>query len=124
LGCYIELKGAVSIMIFALNKNFLENRLDKQLRAINKQRAELDRQEEDAIATMLKEDQENKLLIGLFLEDAVKNTVGRPEVRSVESTNMLDAAHEGDEVDEDDEYENVMEPELSNGIDTSKSANL
>lgn len=107
-----------------LNKNFLENRLDEQLRAINKQRAELDRQEEDAIATMLKEDQENKLLIGSFLEDAVKNTVGRPEVGSVESTNMLDAAHEGDEVDEDDEYENVMEPELSNGIDTGKSANL
>jgi hypothetical protein len=107
-----------------LSKNFLENMLDEQLRAINKQRAELDRQEEDAIATMLKEDQENKLLIGSFLEDAVKNTVGRPEVESVESTNMLNAAHDGDEVDEDDEYENVMEPELSNGIGTGKSANL
>jgi hypothetical protein len=106
-----------------LNKNFLENRLDEQLRAINKQRAELDRQEEDAIATMLKEVQENKLLIGSFLEDAVKNTVGRPEVGSMGSTNMLDA-HEGDEVDDDDEYENVIEPELSNSIDTGKSANL
>jgi hypothetical protein len=72
---------------------------------------------------MLKEDQENKLLTGSFLEDAVKNTVGRPEMGSVESTNM-DAAHESDEVDEDDEYENVMEPGLSNGIDTGKSANL
>jgi hypothetical protein len=73
---------------------------------------------------MLKEDQENKLLIGSFLEDAVKNTVGKPEVGSVGSTNMLDTAHEGDEVNEDDEYENVMEPELSNSIDIGKSANL
>ena len=39
------------------------------------------------------------------------------------STNMLDA-YEDDEVDDDDEYENVIEPELSNSIDTGKSANL
>lgn len=45
-----------------MNKNFLENRLDEQLQVINKQRAELDRQEEDAIAMMVKEDQENNCL--------------------------------------------------------------
>jgi hypothetical protein len=102
----------------------LENRLNKQLWAINKQRVELDRQEEDAIVTMLKEDQKDKLLIGLFLEDVVKNTVRRPKVGSIELTNMLDAAHKGDEVDKDDEYKNVIEPKLSNSINTSKSANL
>jgi len=36
-----------------LNKNFLENRLDEQLQAISEQRAELDRREREAIATML-----------------------------------------------------------------------
>jgi hypothetical protein len=45
-----------------MNKNFLENRLDEQLQVINKQRAELDRQEEDSIAMMVKEDQENNCL--------------------------------------------------------------
>jgi hypothetical protein len=39
-----------------LNKNFLENRLDEQLQAISEQRAELDRKEKEAIATMLQED--------------------------------------------------------------------
>ena len=62
---------------------------------------------------ILKEDQENKLLIELFLEDTVKNTVRRPKVRSVKSTNILDTVHEGNEVDEDDEYKNIIEPELS-----------
>ena len=45
-----------------INENFLKNRLDKQLRAISKQRAELDKREQEAIATMLKDDQENKIL--------------------------------------------------------------
>lgn len=52
------------------------------------QRAELDKQEEDTIATMLKEDQENKLLKGLFLKDAVKSTFRRPEMGSIESINI------------------------------------
>jgi hypothetical protein len=40
-----------------LNKNFLENRLDEQLQAINKKREEFDREEKEAIETMLSEDQ-------------------------------------------------------------------
>ena len=57
-----------------LNKNFLEDRLDKQLQDIQEQRAELDRKEQEAIATMLREDQENKALIGSFLDTSIKNT--------------------------------------------------
>ena len=37
---------------------------------------------------------------------------------------MLDAAHESNKADEDNKYENVIEPELGNSIDTGKSANL
>jgi hypothetical protein len=51
-----------------INKNFLENRLDAQLPAISEQRAELDRQERETIATILKDDQENKIPIGSSLE--------------------------------------------------------
>jgi len=90
-----------------LNKNFLENRLDEQLHAISEQRAELDRKEREAIATMLQEDQENKLLIGSFLEDAVGTTFGRPdETGPVESASVVNGAHESDGND-GDEHENV-----------------
>ena len=107
-----------------LNKNFLENRLDEQLKAISDQRAELDRKEKNAIATMLQEDEENKLLIGSFLEEAVKNTFGHPEIGHPESTNMIDDAHESDESDEA-EHENVVELRLMNDdVDTSNSAHL
>ena len=44
---------------------------------------------------MLQEGQENKLLIGSFLEDAVNTTFGQPdEAGPVESTNVVNGAHE------------------------------
>ena len=95
------------IRYMELNKNFLENRLDEQLQAISEQRAELDRKERGAISTMLQEDQENKLLIGSFLEDAVNITFGQPdEIGPVESTSMVNDAPESDE-NNGDEHENV-----------------
>jgi len=60
-------------------------------------RAELYRREKEAIATMLQEDQENKMQIGSFLEDAVKTTFVRPdEIGTVESANIANGAHESD----------------------------
>jgi uncharacterized coiled-coil protein SlyX len=58
-----------------INKNFLENRLDEQLRAISEQRADLDRMEQEAMAIMLKDDRENKILIGSFLEASCKEAI-------------------------------------------------
>jgi hypothetical protein len=95
-----------------LNKNFLENRLDEQLQAINKKREELDREEKEAIATMLSKDRENKSLAGSFLEDAVKNIFGRPES---EPTGMMDGLRDSDDVNEGNEHENDQEPEHSKG---------
>ncbi len=51
-----------------LNTNFLENRLDEQLRMIRELREELDRKETEATASMFREDIVNKLLIGSILE--------------------------------------------------------
>lgn len=106
-----------------LNKNFLENRLDEQLQAISEQRAELDRKEREAIATMLQEDEENKLLIGSFLEDAVNTTFGRPdEAGPVESINVVNGAHESDG-DDGDERENAVAGELCDvGAKVSEAA--
>ncbi len=93
-----------------LNKNFLENRLDEQLQAISEQRAELDRREREAIATTLQEDKENKLLIGSFLEDAVNTIFGRPdEIGAVDSTRMVNSAHESDGNDEGEHEHSVAQ---------------
>ena len=68
-----------------VNNNFLGNRLDEQLRAISEQRAELNRMEQEAIATMLKDDQENKILIWSFLEASCKETFEMDDIRLVET---------------------------------------
>jgi uncharacterized membrane protein len=55
----------------------------------NLQRAELDRKEQEAIATMLKDYQENKLLIGSFLEASCREAFEMDDVRHVESTQTV-----------------------------------
>jgi hypothetical protein len=105
-----------------LNKNFLKNRLEEQLQAINKKREELDREEKEAIATMLTEDRENRSLARSFLEDAVKNIFGRPESGP---TSMMDGLRESGDVDKGNKHGNDQEPELSNGnIDARIPADL
>jgi uncharacterized protein YPO0396 len=79
----LEIEGRIRDM--ELNKNFLENRLDEQLRAIGERRAELDRLEQEAIATMLKEDRENRILIGSLLEGSCMDAFDMDKVREVEA---------------------------------------
>jgi hypothetical protein len=71
-----------------INKNFLENRLDERLRTISEHRAELNRKEQEAIVTMLKDDQENKILIGSFLEASCREPFETDDIRHTESTAM------------------------------------
>ena len=65
-----ELESKIKSM--ELNKNVLEDGLTRQLQEINRQRAELDRKEHELAACMVRDDQENKSLIGVLLEDSVK----------------------------------------------------
>jgi hypothetical protein len=95
-----------------LSKNFLESRLDEQLRVINKKREELDREEREAIATMLKEDQENTSLVASCLEDAVHDIFGRPES---DKTDMVNGGRESDGMDHGNEKDKDQDPGLSNG---------
>jgi hypothetical protein len=55
-----------------LNKNVLEDGVSNEFQKIHQQRKELDRREIDLIEKMLKEDNENKSLIGHLLEDSVE----------------------------------------------------
>ncbi|PQE27761.1 ubiquinol-cytochrome-c reductase cytochrome c1 protein [Rutstroemia sp. NJR-2017a BVV2] len=104
-GLHLEMESRIRDM--ELNKNFLENRFDEQLQVISEQRAELDRQEKEALATMLQEDQKNKQLVGSFLEGAVKAIFGqRDEIGIIKSTNMVNSAHEDDRNDRN-EIQNV-----------------
>jgi hypothetical protein len=88
-----------------INKNFLENRLDEQLRAISEQRAELDRKEQEAIEAMLKDDRENKILIGSFLEASCREAFEMDDRRQVESTAIDPSQMDSDE--NSDDYYNI-----------------
>lgn len=95
-----------------INKNFLENRLDEQLRTISEQRAELDRKEQDAIATMLRDDQDNKMLIGSFLEASCKEAFEIADVKQ-DSTALIRLHTDSDDND-DDAHGSITQPEGNN----------
>ncbi|OTB00697.1 hypothetical protein M426DRAFT_65441 [Hypoxylon sp. CI-4A] len=64
-----ELESKIKAM--ELNKNALENSTTAGLEDIKRQREELDRKEREVIASMVKNDQENRNLIGALLEDSM-----------------------------------------------------
>ncbi|KAI1772566.1 hypothetical protein F4818DRAFT_424788 [Hypoxylon cercidicola] len=66
--CY-ELDSKIKAM--ELNKNVLENSVKVGLEEIQRQREALDRKETEMIANMIRDDRENKGLIGILLEDSV-----------------------------------------------------
>jgi len=85
-----------------LNKNVLEDGLSRELQEIRRQREELDRKEKDLIARVLREDLENKSLIGLLLEESVRNIFAEQGASLAEL-----------EKDQDDAEVNIDEEELN-----------
>ena len=55
-----------------LNKNFLEDRLNKDLQEIRRQHKELNKKEKELITLTLREDQENKSLMGVLLQESLR----------------------------------------------------
>ena len=74
LHCEIESK----IKAMEFSKNVLEDNLSNELREICRQREELDRKEKELVATMLKEDADNKSLIGDLLAESIQKIVCQP----------------------------------------------
>ncbi|KAI1099704.1 hypothetical protein F4804DRAFT_321253 [Jackrogersella minutella] len=66
--CY-ELEGQIKAM--DLNKNALENSARAGLEEIKRQREELDQKERDMINSMVRHDQETKVLTGTLIQDSV-----------------------------------------------------
>ena len=83
-----------------LNKNFLENRLEEELEAIREARAELDRRENEAKATMLKEDRENKFLVGSLLEKSAWKLFNAPPDCEPEGSGEVSEVDEGESANE------------------------
>ncbi|KAL8407821.1 hypothetical protein RB594_006584 [Gaeumannomyces avenae] len=70
-----ELSSKIKAM--ELNKNILEDTLASELQAIQKQRKGLDEKEARLIQAMLKDDMDNKALIGQLLEESVRKTFNK-----------------------------------------------
>ncbi|KAH6880116.1 hypothetical protein B0T10DRAFT_532044 [Thelonectria olida] len=73
-----QLKSEVDSKIQAmeLTKNFLENDTSSKLDDIRRQREELDRRERELIANMVRQDREDKALVGKLLMESVGRVLG------------------------------------------------
>jgi hypothetical protein len=100
------------IKAMELNKNVLEDELNAQLQEIQQQREELDRREKDVTATALREDMENKTLIGFLLEEAVQ------KIFDEELMSRADL-----EKDQDQSEAKTDEEEVNGPVETIDAAN-
>ena len=73
------------VKAFEIHKNFLEHVLDRELREIAEQRALLDQREKEAINTMVREDDEYKMLIGSRLEQCVQDVFSKDTQPPIEA---------------------------------------
>lgn len=96
-GQQLELKNELEgkIRALELNKNFLETKLDGELREIARQRKELDEKEKDVISTMQREDKDLVSLIGGLLSTSVKQILKKcddkePDVMEAERSSDQD----------------------------------
>ncbi|KXH67660.1 hypothetical protein CSAL01_03583 [Colletotrichum salicis] len=103
-----------NIKTMELTKNVLENRAAAQLEEIRRQREALDRQEEESIENMLREDREHKALVGSLLETAVNDIL--------EGNNASDRTSEEDETDAQDVYFEVEEENMKVGTESLNNA--
>jgi DNA polymerase kappa len=86
------------IKAMELNKNVLENSVSHELQEIRRKREVLDRNEKDLIAGVLREDLQSKSLIGLLLEESVRNIFAEQGRASAElEKDRDDAEVSGDE---------------------------
>lgn len=74
---YAEMEGKITVQ--ELNKNFLEEKLASELDEVRESREALDRREQEAIYNLLREDNENKSLVGSMLEESVRGIFNLPE---------------------------------------------
>lgn len=107
------------------NKNFLENKLKEELNEIQRLRQELAQREADAIADTVQNDNDNKELIGVLLEDSVRRIfdesqkdevkveetmIGDNGTQDVEGTQSCQESANGDTLFEEEGEVSLKEP--------------
>ena len=121
----VELEGKIRAL--ELNKNFLENRLEKELQDIEMQRRALDEQEKAAVATMVKEDSDYVSQIGGLLSESINTIFDKrleeSQLTEGEQTVALETEYEQDrEQAEDDKVlsEETLDPPFEAGITSNQ----
>ena len=102
-----ELNSKIKAM--ELNKNVLEDTVSCRLQEIQRQREELDRTEKELIRGMLKDDMDNKALVGQLLEDSVRGIFDKEEKPKGENNEEGNEKMEKEEADAEREKEKEQE---------------
>ena len=99
-----ELEGKIRAL--ELNKNFLETKLEQELQDIAQQRRELDEKEKEAIAAMLREDEDHGSLIGILVSDSVNQIFDESKNKGTEVTDA--ERNSGRETEGEEEQESAL----------------
>lgn len=117
------------IKAMELNKNVLENDTSSQLAELRRQREELERQERELIANAIKEDLNNKALIGNLLEKSVghifsqeKGTSELPDDKEIDEETGTDES-DGEGLVESGEVDAANEVEAGSKADWDRYLN-
>jgi len=105
-----DVKSKVEAM--ELSKNVLEDTVSRELEEIQRKREELDRMEAKLIQGMLKDDMDNKALIGQLLEESVRGIFSKEKREKGET--------EGEE--EEEEEEGAEEKQANETMNADKDA--
>ncbi len=98
-----------NIKAMELHKNALEDALSRHLQDICRQRQALDQKEREAKAAMVREDGENKSLVGSLLEESVWRIFGAEGVRHQGDVQAHRVDPDGDSDDDDAGYVEACE---------------
>lgn len=109
---HLELEGKIRAL--ELNKNFLETKLEQEMQDIARQRRELDEKEKEAVATMLKEDKDYGLLIGVLLSQSVDGIFDRNKTEEPVYEGM--GRKQDHEAEEEHEQETDVTNETTNQV--------
>ena len=112
------------IKALELYKNVLEDTASRKLEDIQRRRDELDRMERELIEGMLKDDVDQKVLIGQLLEDSVRDIFSSGKQADKRKENEDEEEQNDEDDDEEEENEKAVDDVGTNQVDGEASAVL
>ena len=102
-----ELQGKFRAL--ALNKNYLETKLERELQEIARQRRELDNKEKEAVVMISREDEDHQSLIASLLSNSVQQIFDGHEDKAPEATEAERSSDHEMEVEEGQGYASISD---------------